>query len=194
MTYSQNGEEETILEFFADQPRGSVLDVGAADGVTFSNTRALIERGWGGVLVEPEPAAFLKLLDLYKDRSDIRLVNACGGDTFYLTRFRRTADLVSTTNEQHYQKWRKSADYTGIYYVATVPVGDLFAAAAPDFVNVDIEGDSARLVMGMLARAMLPRVYCVEHDGLAEQILKLAAPFGYREVLRNFENLIIARA
>jgi FkbM family methyltransferase len=181
------------LELFADQPRGSVLDIGAYDGTTFSNTRALIERGWGGVLVEPEPAAFLKLFELYKDRADIRLVNACAGVDFHLTRFWHTADMVGTTDEEHYTKWQGCAAYDGMYYVACVPVWDLYATAVPDLVNIDVEGGSARLAIHMLVRGLAPRVLCVEHDGLAQRILEQAVVYGYREVTRNGENLILAR-
>jgi len=64
MMYSQNKEEEVILKYFNGQT-GSFLDCGSNDGVTFSNTRALAERGWKGVLIEPSPKAYAKLKELY---------------------------------------------------------------------------------------------------------------------------------
>lgn len=57
MPYSQNKEEEVILKYFEGKT-GAFIDIGANDGITFSNTRALAERGWKGVLVEPSPKAF----------------------------------------------------------------------------------------------------------------------------------------
>jgi FkbM family methyltransferase len=62
--YSQNKEEEVILNYFNGQI-GSFIDIGANDGVTFSNTRALAERGWKGVLIEPSPKAYAKLKEVY---------------------------------------------------------------------------------------------------------------------------------
>ncbi len=59
--YSQNDEERVILELVGDG-KGRFLDIGAFDGVMFSNTRALVERGWCGICVEPNPFTFLKLL------------------------------------------------------------------------------------------------------------------------------------
>lgn len=60
--YSQNGEQEAILKIFGES-EGRFLDIGAYDGKTFSNTLALIERGWSGVLIEPSPNAFMALAD-----------------------------------------------------------------------------------------------------------------------------------
>ncbi len=62
--YSQNKEEEVILNYFGSST-GVFIDIGANDGITFSNTRALAERNWQGVLVEPSPKAFFKLKELY---------------------------------------------------------------------------------------------------------------------------------
>lgn len=58
--YSQNNEQKIILDYFGDF-RGAVLDIGANDGVTLSNSRALVALGWRAVLVEPSPAAFVQL-------------------------------------------------------------------------------------------------------------------------------------
>lgn len=64
--HSQNREEEAILNYFKDF-KGTFLDIGANDGVTLSNTRALAELGWCGVLIEPSPKAFPRLKKLYED-------------------------------------------------------------------------------------------------------------------------------
>ncbi len=58
--YSQNNEEQIIIEYFKDF-KGHLLDIGANDGLTLSNSRKLIELGWTGDLVEPSPNAFQKL-------------------------------------------------------------------------------------------------------------------------------------
>jgi FkbM family methyltransferase len=52
--FSQDGEQAAILDWAAGYP-GSFLEVGAYDGVNFSNTRALMLQGWSGVAVEPAP-------------------------------------------------------------------------------------------------------------------------------------------
>lgn len=63
--YSQNDEQDVILRFFGKRV-GKFLDIGAFDGITFSNTRALAELGWSGVMVEPNPFSLTKLINSVK--------------------------------------------------------------------------------------------------------------------------------
>jgi len=51
-TYSQNNEQQVILDYFGEHYIGTFLDLGCNDGQTFSNTRALALNGWSGVLVD----------------------------------------------------------------------------------------------------------------------------------------------
>ena len=52
--YSQNNEEEIIAELLKQlKPRHKFLvDIGAGDGYTLSNTRALLDSGWHGLLID----------------------------------------------------------------------------------------------------------------------------------------------
>ena len=77
-TYAQYGEEEIFKTFFNNRENGFVVDIGAADGVTGSNSRFLIETlKWGGILVEPVPIFFEKLNQLYSLNERVHLVNKC---------------------------------------------------------------------------------------------------------------------
>ena len=61
--YSQYLEEQLILQAFETPSDAPVfLDIGAWHPTIFSNTRALIERGWAGVIVEPSPGPFINLM------------------------------------------------------------------------------------------------------------------------------------
>ena len=55
--YSQNGEEAVILETLAaiGIEKGHLVDLGAGDGYTMSNSRALLEKGWTGNLYDGDP-------------------------------------------------------------------------------------------------------------------------------------------
>lgn len=53
--HAQNGEDIALLEFFRGKP-GFYVDVGANDGVSNSNTAALEEVGWRGLLIEADPS------------------------------------------------------------------------------------------------------------------------------------------
>src|ERR1700693_122327 len=66
MSYAQSQEDDFVLNYFGDF-KGTLLEIGANDGVTFSNSRLLIENGWNAHLLEPGNSAFLKLAELYAD-------------------------------------------------------------------------------------------------------------------------------
>ena len=55
--YSQNGEQEHILHYLdtIGITKGHLVDLGAGDGYTMSNTRALLDRGWTGDLYDGAP-------------------------------------------------------------------------------------------------------------------------------------------
>lgn len=62
--YSQHGEDTFIMQKISDGlviPR-TVLDIGAADGKFFSNSRMFLEDGWSGILIEPNKEAFDELV------------------------------------------------------------------------------------------------------------------------------------
>ena len=78
--YSQQGEDEIILERFSYLKKkyssflsNNILDVGANDGITISNTRSLILKysDIKGYFVEPNPVCFEKLKKLYGDSHNI---------------------------------------------------------------------------------------------------------------------------
>lgn len=61
--YSQSGEDGVIEAIFARIGTANkwCLEVGAADGLFFSNTRKLVEAGWTGVYIEGDEAEFKRL-------------------------------------------------------------------------------------------------------------------------------------
>jgi FkbM family methyltransferase len=68
VNFSQNREQEVILEFFKDKESGTFCSIGENDGKTLSNVRALaLYKNFCGVLVEPSPKAFFKLKQLYQE-------------------------------------------------------------------------------------------------------------------------------
>jgi len=69
--YSQYGEQDHILKAVVDcwiagvdpfPSHGTFLDIGSWHPTIFSNTRALIELGWSGVIIEPSPGPFINLM------------------------------------------------------------------------------------------------------------------------------------
>lgn len=59
---SQLGQDRIVDEYLRGKRDGVFVDVGAYDGVTFSNTLLLErDRGWTGICIEPLPDVFAEL-------------------------------------------------------------------------------------------------------------------------------------
>ena len=76
--YSQYGEDgiiEAIFERIGPKNKWC-LEVGAADGILFSNTRRLVEQGWNAILIESEKPTYERLVENCKDYPNARPVFA----------------------------------------------------------------------------------------------------------------------
>lgn len=75
---SANGEDG-ILIFLADKlgiKPGFIVDIGASDGVTGSNSWALLNQyGWSGLLIESDVDKFGKLQTLYDNKNSVKTLN-----------------------------------------------------------------------------------------------------------------------
>lgn len=59
---SQAGQDKWIIEkLFPGREKGTFVDIGANDGITFSNTYLLEKMGWNGLAVEPIPSVYEEL-------------------------------------------------------------------------------------------------------------------------------------
>lgn len=71
--YSQNGEQADIL-YYLDTiglKTGHLVDLGAGDGYTMSNTRALLEMGWTGTLLDGDPRGAKDVVQAWITRENV---------------------------------------------------------------------------------------------------------------------------
>lgn len=195
--YSQNDEEECILASFADAAPARFLDIGAHDGESCSNTRALSESGWGGTLVEPSASAFRPLMDLYRGRNDINLVNvaiAPPGREGLMKFHDSRGDMISTVDEAHLQRWSAAGGQFQPIHVAAVTTAALLAAFPGPyaFVNLDVEGINYELFLTLPLRTLECRLVCVEYQDKLVEIEAHAAQQGYFRRHVTSENAIFA--
>ncbi len=188
--YSQNGEQKYILEALRDpayplsvadciQP-GRLLDIGAWNAKTFSNSRALIELGWKAVLFEPSPGPLRGLILEYGENPKVEVVGcavtANGGD-FLKMRVTDDALSVDATNEEHLKTWDDYGFY-GTMTARAVSLAKVFDYwGSFDFVSIDVEGYSVDLFARMIQIGQRPRCVVVEHNSRWKE-LQAAAQFG----------------
>lgn len=216
--FSQNQEEKHILEYFnrrsslasptppmwvVEGRKPAFCDIGANDGVTFSNTRALALTGeWVGVLVEPSPKAFERLKKLYN-----------GNKGFYVYPFALSdhngkgmlqessalcsaADigLVSTFNNNEMERFKRTVSYEPVEvktfkwktFLNRLTIKEF------DFISIDIESDE----MKVLPDIDLSRVSCVAIEWNSKPELKKEYDYYLRDfhvIYTSGENLIYVR-
>lgn len=194
--YSQNNEQSYITEYFNGKV-GKCIDIGAFHPYKFSNTRRLIELGWSAVLVEPAPSLFKIFEELYSTDNNITLLNCAIGDTTDHVKFYESeGDAVSTTDEKHKEKWEKG----GVpFKEITVPMMETVwffnqYCKEVDFVSIDTEGTNMtvfRLIPDWVWQEI--KLLCIEHDGCYHEIKGKLVDFGFKELYRNAENIILAK-
>ena len=203
MYHSQNNETEIILNYF-NSYTGRLLDIGANDGITFSNSYDLIKIGWSGVLVEPSPKAFVLLQDLYKDNRKVQLLNLAIStedkdcilfDSGSHIKGGSDVSIVSTLKEKELLRW-KNVDFTQV----TVP-GKTYNNSGInggfDFISIDCEGMDYEILEQIDLQMVNCSCICLEHNtnkDTFDKFKKYCSRYGLnKQLLYNSENVIFAK-
>lgn len=189
VSYAQN-REDVLLWRVLKRDRGFYVDVGAADPVDLSVTKAFYDRGWRGLNVEPQPHYHAALTS---DRPrDITLSVVCAAESGELT-FYELPDRPgwSTTDADTAADLRGRGERMTERAVPAVTLAELCAEYAPpegiDFLKIDVEGAEKTVLEGADFARFRPRVLVVEATGVGVQTptheawepLVLAADYRY---------------
>lgn len=199
--YSQNAEEEVILKYFQGKT-GTFIDIGSNDGITFSNTRALAERGWKGVLVEPSPKAFAKLKELYNGHKGFYLYPYALGSHNGKAMLQESGPLcsasdvglVSTFHAHEMDRFKRTVSYTPtevkIYKWKTFL--NRLTIKEFDFISMDCEGGEMDILPDMdLSKTSL---ICLEWNSKPEIKTEYEKYLeGFKLIYTSAENLIYGR-
>jgi FkbM family methyltransferase len=192
MSYSQHAEDDLILTLVPET--GKFLDIGAYRPKDLSNTRALYEKGWSGVCIEPSPENMNHLIDAYGNDERITLIQALVGPSEGLQLLDVTDGPVSTTDAAVRALWDRDGCYRGKVWVPARTVEQINSQFGPfHFINIDAEGGSFEIFERVMAAGMQPDCICVEHDGKVAAITRLGARSGYTVRLTNETNMVISR-
>jgi hypothetical protein len=202
--YSQNDEESILLQHLTSLT-GTLLDIGANDGKTLSNSLALIEKGWSAALVEPAKIPFSKLANLHKDNQKVQCINLAIGTQIGELKFYSSGthlndgdtDLLSTLCESELSRW---AGTENEFTEETVSVVDFktFLDHSEfkkfDLVLIDAEG----LDYEILTQIDLNQIECsmivVETNSKDdEKYIEYCEAYGFKQIHKTHENLIFSK-
>lgn len=199
--YSQSNEEQIILDYFKGNT-GTFCSIGENDGITFSNVRALAERGWLGVMIEPDPEAFSRLEKLYLEYKGLYTYNYAIGDhngkkiLQKSSSLLKTGDtgLVSTFNASEMERFKSVVSYTPIevqQYTWRTAL-NRWSIQTFDCISIDCEGCEMQILPDIdLTKTKL---LVIEHNGKQELKLQYEKYLeGFKVIYTSPENLIYVR-
>lgn len=204
MKFSQNDEERVILEYFGPHV-GTFCDLGSNDGVTFSNTRALALRNWIGCLIEPDPEAFARLQELYKNYKKLYTYNYAIGDHNGVAMLQKSSSLlktgdtglVSTFHASEMDRFKSVVSYEPVevkVYKWKTAI-NRWSIKKFDFISIDVENDEMKILPDIDLTDT--KLICLEHNGSAEKkraYLECTSKYGLNKIIyESGENVIIAR-
>jgi len=208
MYHGQNKEDEIInnliVSKYGSDFKGTILDLGANDGITLSNSRYFIENGWNGILVEAGKLPYEKLMATILPNT-IAINSAIGNENGFLTFYESTnlldandVGLVSSLVADETQRWRNAGIGFTEYQVECFTwesFRDKFHLKSQNFdvISIDIEGMDYDVLIQMNLEELGCKVLCVEFNGVNKnKYVEYANKFNLHLVNENAENLIFS--
>lgn len=204
--YSQNGEDFLLWNYFNFKHDGFFVDVGAFDGIHFSNTYSFELQGWTGICIEPNPNYSL-LCETNRPNSTCISVACTSSENiktvdFYLEKLGLLSGLNGsnariTDVQQRYAKRGLQFDDFERIKVPSRTLNSILHEHLPkkqsiDFLSIDVEGRELDVLIGLDLRKYRPKIIVIEaNTGVAQKSIKgYLRNWGYLESRRVSENLI----
>lgn len=157
---SEIGQDKWVLvKMFPSERAGYFLDVGSGHGTIGSNTKALEDRGWSGVCVDPFPTHMEgRTCQVFTD-----VVSSVPGQ---VVKFHTHSGLGGIADSLG--KWKEEAQKSPAVELTTTTLGDILARArAPQFIHflsLDIEGAELDALKGMDLTRYRFGAMAIEHN------------------------------
>ena len=164
LSYAQNLEDFHLSLAFAGKTPGTYIDIGSGHPIAGSVSFWFYERGWQGLVVEPQaPLATLHRRLRPRDTLVQAVVGREGGDVDFFVVDRLHA--LSTTVKQHAQAAERHGAGHQSMRVPSLPLAELCEAhglGSVDFLKIDVEGAERDVIEGADWRRFRPAVVLVE--------------------------------
>ena len=195
---SQNGEELLLWNFFGRKRSGVYVEIGAYDGVAFSNSYFFEAVGWHGVLVEASPDLAATAAAA---RPHSRVVQAAAGSRAGTIRFTVAegdggVDTLSSATPD-LERIAREGGQTSEIEVPVRTLDDILGDLGEpiDFVSLDVEGGELAALEGFDLQRFAPRVLVIEDNsgGTDRRVAEHLAARGYVERARVEQNAFYTR-
>ena len=199
MTTERAGAKERrwIDAYFAGES-GRFLEIGSFDGITDSLTNGLIQSGWSGVMVEPNPHIFDALLANHGANSAITLVHAAVAENGGLTPFwDREGESQTSSIDERFVADDTNQARVRKYLIRSTTVPELIQYfRGPrnwQLVVIDAEGVGEELALALPHAQMVDtQILCVEYYKHKDEMIDRLLPW-YRVAEIIHPNVILER-
>lgn len=195
---AQSAEDVFLLDYFRENTCGVYVEAGAYDGVCLSNTYALSQLGWRGLLVEASPVNAERCRQNrpndFVEHCAIGGPDANGTITFTVAEGNEAFSFVHA-DESHMNICLAKGG-TGFKKI-TVPSMSLSQIlkmnniTSVDLLSLDIEGGEAQALQGWNFDQIRPRLIVVEANSIdaENKLMELLGSLHYRLIHRRAANL-----
>jgi FkbM family methyltransferase len=163
ISYAQNLEDVMLYRALRDVKRGFYVDVGANSPDLHSVTRALYERGWRGINIEPVAVFHEQLVASRPD--DINLAIAIG-DRSGVANFYDIPDTGLSTVDGEVARQHLLSGYRIVdRQVPIETLDNVFESHGIElvhFLKIDVEGHEGAVLRGLSLKAVRPWIIVVE--------------------------------
>jgi FkbM family methyltransferase len=183
-------------------PRMTFLQIGAFDGACEDDLRELVTtHNLRGVLVEPQPGAFARLQQTYRNQKQVTLLQAAIAETEGTRELycqRGAASMTASFDKGHL---RKHGVRDRDIVAQTVPCHTVESAlraaglAQVDLIQIDAEGYDWPIIRSIDLARVNPRIIRFEYrhmsDADADACISHLASHGYRFVLESYDIIAV---
>jgi FkbM family methyltransferase len=175
------GLNDIYINALGYKTNGSFVEVGAFNGISWSNTSCLAEAGWKGLMFEPVTKFYKQCANRYKDNANVKVVRCCIGDYNGETKVYLGSSLSTTSLEMvkvfnslewakhkhNEEKFIKSKIYTLDNMLEKHSWPENF-----DVLVVDTEGTELQVLQGFDIDRWAPKMAIVEsHEKHKDEVL-----------------------
>ena len=187
-SFSHELETGLVNDFLGEEP-GFFVEVGANDPKTDSQTWHLEQRGWSGILVEPQPDLAEKLRQQRNAKvyaaacsspanAGRRMPLYCAGTVTSLDR-----DWAAAPRRRHRRALVEGTIEVPIRSLDQILI-DAKAPSPIDFLSIDVEGHTSEVLEGLDLERWRPRLILLEDHVITTHVHRSMLSRGYRWIRR----------
>ncbi|MBH45172.1 MAG: hypothetical protein CMC93_00970 [Flavobacteriaceae bacterium] len=188
-TYSQHGEDKLVESIIGSKRILSYIDIGANDGVLFSNTYKFARRGARGICLEPSRSCYLKLKlnHLFNFQTKCIQIAISNDESIMFLKEDGYENVLSMVSPN------KTSNSYAVKSTSLVDLLKRFPKfGSPELVSIDVEGFEEKVIQGAGDSLLKSKIIILEVDKSSlKKILCLPALRDHYPAYSNGINLFL---